>query len=96
MWGVVDTNWNGGDYRINHAVVLSASGGLNEVAAPAASQPPRHRPRARPCRSPTPRSSRWWARTTWCSRCGRAEREVEWPRYQCYRLDDGTVCHVRP
>ncbi len=96
MWGVVDTKWNGGDYRINHAVVLSASGGLNEVAAPAASQPPEV---AAPC--PTvpvtdPEIISMVGPDNLLLRCEQGKREVEWPRYQCYRLDDDTVAMYAP
>lgn len=96
MWGVVDTNWNGGDYRINHAVVLGASGGLNEVAAPAASQPPEA---PAPCATvpvTDPEIISMVGPDNVVLRCGRAEREVEWPRYQCYRLDDETVAMYAP
>ena len=96
MWGVVDTNWNGGDYRINHAVVLGASGGLNEVAAPAASQPPEA---PAPCATvpvTDPEIISMVGPDNVVLRCDRAEREVEWPRYQCYRLDDETVAMYAP
>ncbi len=96
MWGVVDTNWNGGDYRINHAVVLGTSGGLNEVAAPAASQPPEA-----PAPCPTvpvtdPEIITMVGPDNVVLRCEQAKREVEWPRYQCYRLDDDTVAMYAP
>ena len=30
-------------------------------------------------------------------RCGdKALKEIEWPRYQCYRVDDGTVARFAP
>jgi hypothetical protein len=96
MWGVQNTDWDNEDAP-NHAVVLSTEGGVNEVAVPVVNKPnevPAPCPEV-PITDPDlqdmvgPRSK--------VLRCGdAATQEVEWPRWQCYRVDEMTAAQYAP
>ena len=96
MWGLANTQFDPQD-RSNQAAVLSTSGGITEVAAPVASKPNEV---ASPC--PTVEITEAEARQMVgpggrVLRCGDRElTEVEWPRYQCYRVDDATIARFAP
>jgi len=96
MWGVFDTQWNQRAPRPNHAVVLDVSDGVDEVAVPVANQPDEVAP---PCPSvEVPAEAQDMIGSNGIVlRCDDKERkELEWPRYQCYRVDGATVARFTP
>lgn len=98
MWGVQDTEWNRNDSVPNHAVVLHADGGIDEVAMPVA-----NKPNEVPAPCPVVPVTAADAQQGLLSpdsivlRCDDKDRkEIEWPRYGCYRLDGRTVAQYAP
>ena len=95
MWGLRSTQWDRAN--ANMAAVLRTEGGLVEVAVPVASKPDETPP---PC--PTFEVTDAVAREMVGSdsvvlRCvDHAVDEVEWPRFQCYRVEDATVARFVP
>lgn len=94
MWGLQNTNWGSGP---NLAAVLSTDGAVTEVAVPEASKPNEVPP---PC--PVVEVTDAEVRELIgvdgvVLRCGDpAQKELVWPRYGCYRVDDGTVRRFAP
>jgi hypothetical protein len=97
MWGVQDTQWNLSQPPPNHAVVLGVDGAVTEVAVPEASKPDEV---ASPC--PAVEVADQLAREMLgpdgiALRCDDpGQRSVEWPRYQCSRIDDETIARFAP
>lgn len=97
MWGIQDTQWNQGQQGPNHAVVLGVEGGVDEVAVPEANKPAEAAP---PC--PTvpitdPEVAKMVGADNIVLGCAdRSTKEVSWPRYQCYRVDDDTAAMYAP
>lgn len=96
MWGLRNTQWEAPDSG-NRAAVLSADGGVVEVAVPVASKP-----NETPSPCPTvevtdPEAKNMIGPNGLVLRCGDKDlKEIEWPRYQCYRFDDGTAARFAP
>jgi len=93
MWGLRDTQGGG---RPNHAVVLSTAGGLQEVAVPEVSEAPDVAP---PCGAVevTAEVREMIGPSGVVLRCDdRETKEITWPRYECYRVDDQTVARFAP
>lgn len=96
MWGLRNTQWETPDAG-NRAAVLSTDVGLVEVAVPVASKP-----NEVPSPCPTfevadPVAREMVGPDGLVLRCGdEAMEQIEWPRYQCYRVDDGTVGRFVP
>ena len=98
MWGMYNTQWNGNYLtQQNYAAVVSTDGAVSEVAVPVASKPNEV---ASPC--PTvevtdPEARQMIGSTGVVLRCDDAGREeVEWPRYECYRIDSGMIARFAP
>ncbi|HEX7135509.1 MAG TPA: beta-propeller domain-containing protein [Iamia sp.] len=97
MWGLQDTQWNLDEPAPNHAVVLGVDGAVTEVAVPEASKPDEVAP---PC--PVVEVTEAEARQMLgpdgiALRCDDPDRRVvEWPRYQCSRVDDQTIARFAP
>ncbi|HRW36192.1 MAG: beta-propeller domain-containing protein [Acidimicrobiales bacterium] len=93
LWGLRDTQ---DGRQPNHVAVLSTDGGLTEVAVPTVSEAPEVAP---PC---TPIDVSAEVRQLVGSdgvvlRCDdRSTKEVTWPRYECFRVDDATVARYAP
>lgn len=96
LWGVFDMNWMESAVRPNHAAVLRADDGLEEIAVPQASEPPEMSapctvlpddPRAREMLGPD-------AKVLSCEDPRRSE--VEWSRWSCWRIEDGLVEQYAP
>lgn len=93
MWGLRDTQGGG---QLNHAVVLSTEGELTEVAVPAVSEAPEVAP---PCGvvDVTAEVREMIGPNGVVLRCDDRElKELTWPRYSCYRVDDATVERLAP
>jgi hypothetical protein len=93
MWGVQDVRWERGrEPGPHHAVVLSADGGLGEVAAPVA-----NKPAEAPAPCPTvevtdPDVRQMVGPGGVVLRCEDPGTEhVDWPRYSCSRVDDAVI-----
>ncbi len=96
MWGVHETRWSESNPLLNHAAVLGVGSGVDEVAVPVASQPDAVAP---PCPSvPVPADAQEMiAADSIVLRCDDGgTKTVDWPRYQCFRVDDGTVARFVP
>jgi hypothetical protein len=90
MWGVRNTEPDAAD-DANRAIVLRTSGEVSEVAAPVANKP-NEAPAPCPTVAVTDEVRQMIGVDGVVLRCGdEAQEEVEWPRYQCYRVDDATV-----
>ncbi len=96
MWGLQNTQYPSPDPG-NRAAVLRTDGGLTEVAVPLASQPDET-----PAPCPTvpitdPEIRKMLGADDVVLRCDDKDRkEVEWPRYGCFRIDPGTVARYAP
>lgn len=96
MWGL-QTTLPARDPGPNEAIVLSTDGGATEVAVPTASKP-----NEVPSPCPTveitdPEVRRLIGSDDVVLRCDDpSTTEAEWPRYQCYGVDDETVARVAP
>jgi len=90
MWGLQNTQGDFGGQ--NGAAVLRTDGQIAEVAAPVASKPNEV---PAPCPVVTisdPDVRRAIGRAGVILRCDDAKLgEIEWPRYQCYKVDGGTT-----
>jgi hypothetical protein len=96
MWGISDTQWNEQEPRPNHAAVIEVAGEVREVAVPVANQP---NEASAPCPVvDVPTEARQLVGDDVAVlRCADAEtKAIEWPRYQCYRVDRGTVARFVP
>lgn len=98
MWGIRDTQWQANQQdRPNHAAVLDTAGAVREVAVPTANEPPASGP---PCPAVTvtdEEARRMIPAGGVVIRCGDpATESVDWPRYQCSRVDDGLVARFVP
>lgn len=97
MWGLRDTRYLGGEGPSNEAAVLSTDGAVTPAAIPVVSKP-----NAVPSPCPTvdvtdPKVADLIGPNDQVLRCADpATKEVEWPRYQCYRVDDRTVAQLAP
>ena len=97
MWGLQNTQWNQADPAPNHAVVLGTNGQASEVALPVA-----NKPNEVPSPCPTVEVTDSVARNMIgpngvVLRCGdKGTKEIDWPRYRCSRIDDGTVAQFAP
>ncbi len=97
MWGIQNTQWNQNEQGPNHAVVIGVEGGVTEVAVPEANKPAEAAP---PC--PTvpitdPEVAKMVGADNIVLGCAdRSTKEVSWPRYQCYRVDDDTAAMYAP
>ncbi len=90
MWGLRNTEPNAAD-DANRAIVLRTSGEVSEVAAPVANKP-NEAPSPCPTVAVSDEVQRMLGAEGVVLRCGdEAQEEVEWPRYQCYLVDDATV-----
>lgn len=96
MWGLRDTQ-GGTPEPANLAVVLSTDGEVAEVAVPVASKP-NETPSPCPAVEVTDAEARKMIGPGGVVvRCGDKDlKEVEWPRYQCSRVDDRTVAQFAP
>jgi hypothetical protein len=95
MWGVYNTEFDAAEHP-NHAVVLGTDGSVAEVAVPVANKPNEVAP---PCPvTEVPAEAKDLIGPDGVVlRCGDVGRkEVEWPRYQCYRVDNTTVARFAP
>ncbi|HWJ96693.1 MAG TPA: beta-propeller domain-containing protein [Acidimicrobiales bacterium] len=95
MWGISDTNWSQRDPNPNHAVVLDTDGGV-QVALPVANQPNEVAP---PCPSvPVPDDAQSMVGPdTIVLRCDDgATTSVDWPRYECSKVDKQLVARFVP
>jgi hypothetical protein len=96
MWGVQDTRYSQSNPYPNHAVVLGVTDAVHEVAVPVVNKPNETAP---PCPSvDVPADARDLIGTDGVVlRCDDgATKEVTWPRYECYRVDDQTVARFVP
>jgi len=97
MWGVQDTQGNLAAPAPNHAIVLGVDGAVTEVAVPEASKPAEV---ASPCpvvEVTDPEARQMLGRDGIALRCDDPDRrEVEWPRYQCYGVDDEILARLAP
>ncbi|CAN5664806.1 hypothetical protein BH10ACT1_BH10ACT1_17280 [soil metagenome] len=93
MWGLQNTQFGSG--KPNEAAVLDTTGGVKEVAVPVASKPDEV-PSPCPAVSVTdPEARKLLPAGGVVLRCGdKAQKELEWPRYECYRLDGGTIARI--
>ncbi len=95
MWGLRNTQWGTPDG--NRAAVLSTDGEVVEVAVPVASKPNETPPPCPTFEVTDPEARRIIGPNGMVLRCGDTDlTEIEWPRYQCYRVDDGTVARYAP
>lgn len=96
MWGLQNTEWDRED-RDNWAVVLGTDGAVTEVAVPVASRPNEV---ASPCPAvevTDPDAREMVGPTGVVLRCDDKDLDqVEWPRYECYRIDNGLVARFAP
>ena len=95
LWGLYGSGSDTVD-QPNEAVVLQAGAALAEVALPVVSKPNEV---ASPC--PTVEVTDPDARSMVgpegvVLRCAADQAAVEWPRYQCYRVDDAMVARFAP
>ncbi|MBX3313220.1 MAG: beta-propeller domain-containing protein [Actinobacteria bacterium] len=98
MWGIQDTQWEGsGEAPANHAVVVGTEGSVSEVAVPVANKPNEV---PAPCPEvpiTDPELQDMVGRNGKVLHCGDAgTKTVEWPRWQCYKVDEGTVARYAP
>ena len=94
MWGLQDTQQASNP---NHAAVLNTEGGVKEVAFPAANKPNETPPPCPIVPITDPEQKRLLGSEGVVLRCGDKElKSVEWPRYQCYLIDDGTIARYSP
>lgn len=95
MWGLRNTQL--GTPGGNRAAVLSTDGAVVEVAVPVASKPNETPPPCPTFEVTDPEARRMIGPGGMVLRCDdTALTEIEWPRYQCYRVDDGTVARYAP
>lgn len=96
MWGLMRGEPGASD-RLNEAIVLSTDGGTNEVAVPSANKP-NEVPAPCPVVEVTdPEARQMIGRGGVVLRCDDPDvREVEWPRYQCSRVEDAMVARFVP
>ncbi|MEO6988005.1 MAG: beta-propeller domain-containing protein, partial [Aquihabitans sp.] len=97
MWGIQDTQWGPGEPKPNHAVVLSTDGSVGEVAVPVANKP-NEVPSPCPVVPITdPEIEDMVGPDSTVLHCGDEDtKEIEWPRYQCYKVDAGMVNRFVP
>ncbi|QXC60790.1 beta-propeller domain-containing protein [Aquihabitans sp. G128] len=94
LWGLQNTRFDG---QPNEAAVVEVKGGVKEVAVPVASKP-----NAVPSPCPTvdvtdAEAQQLLPDDALVLRCGdQSQKELEWPRYQCYRIDNGTIARFVP
>lgn len=95
MWGIRNSEPESGG--VNYAIALSTEGGVTEVAAPPASKP-NETPSPCPVVDVTdPDAKRMIGPGGVVLRCDdKALKELEWPRYQCNRIDDGILAMYAP
>ncbi len=94
MWGLQDTQRGSNP---NHATVLNTEGGVKEVAFPVASKPNETPPPCPIVPITDAEAKKLVGPGTVVLRCGdKGLKEVEWPRYQCYRIADQTVARFSP
>lgn len=98
MWGVQDTEWTGfGEQNPNRAVVLGTDGAVSEVAVPVANKPNEVPPPCPTVEVTDPEIQQMVGRGGVVLRCDEgAATEIEWPRYSCFRVDQGTVNRYVP
>ncbi len=98
MWGLHDTRWELRDQdRQNAAAVLGTDGTLAEVALPAASRPIAVDPPCPPVEVTDPDARQMIGPGSIVLRCADEDVEsVEWPRYECYRIDEYTISRFAP
>ena len=95
MWGLRSTQLGTPDG--NRAAVLRTDGAVVEVAVPVASRPDATPPPCPTFEVTDPEARRMIGPGGMVLRCGDPDlAEVEWPRYRCYRVDDGTVSRFVP
>lgn len=96
MWGLRNTRPSL-DPGPNEAVVLSTDGGVDEVAVPAASKPDETPPPCPTVEVTDPEAEGLLGPDDVVLRCGdESATEIEWPRYQCYGVDDEIVARFAP
>jgi hypothetical protein len=97
MWGLYDDRSGLDQDRTNEAVVLRVDDSTTEVAVPPANRPPEAAPPCPPVEVTDPEARDLVGTDGVLLRCDDPERrEVEWPRYQCYPVDDGIVNRFEP
>lgn len=99
MWGVRSTRYEGpaSPPPPNHAVVLRADPALGEVAVPEASKPVEVPAPCAVVEVTDPEARSMIGSDTVVLRCDdQAVTELEWPRYHCSRVDEGTVARFAP
>lgn len=95
MWGLYDTTPDVPD-RTNEATVLSTDGGVAEVAIPVAHEPDEVPPPCPAVAVADPEARQMIGPRGVVLRCGAGTTQIEWPRYQCYGIDDATVARFVP
>jgi hypothetical protein len=96
MWGLTDTQPSLAG-RPNEAAVLQVGGTVAEVARPQASKPNEVAPPCSVVDVIDPEVRRMLGTDAVLLRCDdKGRTELEWPRYQCYRVDDGMVRQYAP
>lgn len=96
MWGLTDTQPSLAG-RPNDAAVLKVDGTVAEVARPQASKPNEVAPPCPVVEVTDPEARRMLGTDATLLRCDdRGRKELEWPRYQCYRVEDGTIRQYAP
>jgi hypothetical protein len=96
MWGLNDTQPSRGG-RPNEAAVVKVDGTVAEVARPQASKPNEVPPPCPAVDVTDPEIRQMLGEDALLLHCDDGGRkELDWPRYQCYRVDDGTVRQYAP
>ncbi len=97
MWGIYDTEWSANAPKPNHAAVLSTDGEVTEVAVPVASQPNEVDPPCPAVPITDAELQQMVGRGGVVLHCADAAvKELDWPRYECYRVDAATVAQYAP
>ncbi|CAN5751993.1 hypothetical protein BH24ACT4_BH24ACT4_14380 [soil metagenome] len=96
MWGLQNT-LPSRDPGPNEVVVLSTDGGADEVAVPVANKPNEVPPPCPALEVTDPEITQMIGSDDIVLRCDDTSvKEIEWPRYQCYGVDDEIVARVAP
>lgn len=98
MWGIQDTAWTGfGEQNPNRAVVLSTDDAVAEVAVPEAHKPDEVPPPCPAVEITDAEIRDMIGPDGVVLRCDDASvGEIEWPRYSCHQVDQGTLNRFVP
>ena len=96
MWGLYGTG-SDSTSQPNEAAVLQAGEALAEVAVPVVSKPDEVPPPCPAVEVTDPDARSMIGPDGVVLRCADVDQAtVEWPRYQCYRVDQGTIARFAP